>query len=370
MILTSIQQGVTEPAFERWIPLSRQVVQKSLGLHWKDVFEIYTYPPTIPLAEALALEARRAGSDTHITLMTDDLWFTSMEELPARWLRTPSSAEFALNSTITADIYLGGPRDARRFKNIPPEKFAANEIGGTRQREPRYQRKVRHVDLPIGRVCQERAEAYGLDYEKWEKNYFSALEVDLHEIQGAAVKWTKMLAGRRKMWIRSEAGTDLKVATKPIPPLLDDGIVSPSDVRRGFADTSLPAGKVLWSVNQSSAEGEVHFTDPVIILGRAVRGLHLSFKKGRVMDWESDSHSELLDRVFGSHEWETHLGWFSLGLNAAAEPVLLDNSIVQNDVGIGLGSHSELERGKSSTKLQFFATMGPARVEVGQGASR
>ena len=353
-----------EPAFERWIPLSRQVVQKSLRLHWKDVFEIYTYPPTIPLAEALALEARRAGSDTHITLMTDDLWFTSMEELPARWLRTPSAAEYALNSAITADIYLGGPRDARRFKNIPAEKFVANEVGGTRQREPRFQRRVRHVELPVGRVCPERAEHYGLDYEKWEKNYYSALEVDLQEIRRAAAKWTKKLAGRRRMRIRSKAGTDLEVAIKPIPPFVDDGIVSPSDLRRGFADTELPAGKILWSVDQSSAEGEVHFTDPVIILGHAVNGLHLRFKKGGVTDWESDSHPELLDRVFQSSDWETNLGWFSLGLNEAAEPVMLDNSIVQSDVGLGLGSHSELERSKHSTKIRFSATMGPASVEA------
>jgi leucyl aminopeptidase (aminopeptidase T) len=350
----------------RWIPLSRQVVQKSLRLRWKDVFEIYTYPPTIPLAEALALEARRAGSDTHITLMTDDLWFTSMEELPARWLRTPSPAEYALNSAITADIYLGGPRDARRFKSIPTEKFAANEVGGTRQREPRYQRKVRHVDLPVGRVCPERAEAYGLDYEKWEKNYYSALEVDLREIQRAASKWIKKLRGHRKMQIHSEAGTDLRITAKPIPPLVDDGIVGPSDIRRGFSETTLPAGKILWSVNQSSAEGEVHSTDPVIILGRAVRGLHLSFRGGRVTDWESDSHSELLDKVFANANWETNLGWISLGLNAAAEPVLLDNSIVQNDVGIGLGPHFELEKSKPSTKIQLYATIGPAIVEASQ----
>ena len=37
--------------------------------------DIYGYIP-IPLAEALGLEARRAGSDTHITLITDDVWFT------------------------------------------------------------------------------------------------------------------------------------------------------------------------------------------------------------------------------------------------------------------------------------------------------
>ena len=85
-----------EPAFQRWIPLANQVVRRTLGLRWKDVFEIYSYIPTIPLAEALALEARRTGSDTHITLMTDDLWFTSMRELTTRWLSTPSPVESAI----------------------------------------------------------------------------------------------------------------------------------------------------------------------------------------------------------------------------------------------------------------------------------
>src|SRR5438128_2084004 len=47
------------PAFESWIPLARQVVRTSLRLGWKDVFTIYTYPSTIPLAEGLALAARR-----------------------------------------------------------------------------------------------------------------------------------------------------------------------------------------------------------------------------------------------------------------------------------------------------------------------
>src|SRR2546430_11584468 len=127
--------------FESWIPLARQVVHTSLRLGWKDVFTIYTYPPTIPLAEALALEARRAGSDTHLTLMTDDLWFTSMHELSTKWLSAASPIEHALAETETAHIYLGGPADARRMRDIPPEKFEANSLRGDRQHEPRKKRR-------------------------------------------------------------------------------------------------------------------------------------------------------------------------------------------------------------------------------------
>src|SRR5206468_1392103 len=94
------------PPFESWIPLARQVVHTSLRLGWKDVFTIYTYLPTIPLAEALALEARR-------------------------------------------------------------------------------KRRVRDIDLPIERITPERAETYGLDYEKWYASYQKALAVDLKKIQQA-----------------------------------------------------------------------------------------------------------------------------------------------------------------------------------------
>src|SRR5213592_3488849 len=187
----------TNPGFAQWIPLARQVVRTSLHLVWKDVFTIYTYPPTIPLAEALALEARRVGSDTHLTLMTDDLWFTCMQELSTKWLSTASPAEHAIARAETAHIYLGGPADARRMRDIPAEKFEANNLGGDRQHEPRRRRRVRDIDLPIGRLTPERAETYGLDYEKWYSSYHRALAVDLKEINAPAPRLPARSGGGR-----------------------------------------------------------------------------------------------------------------------------------------------------------------------------
>ena len=354
-----------EPEHKRWIPLARQVVHRTLGLRWKDVLEIYTYTPTIPLAEALALEARRQGSDTHVTLMTDDLWLTSMEELPVRWLRTPSDVEHAINRAITAYVYLGGPQDARRFRNIPPEKFEANAIGNIRQDEPMRRRKVRQVDLPIGRVSPERAEAYGLDYERWHKSYNAALAVDLRDIQKAGATWCRRLKGRKKVNVASDAGTNLKFETKGVPPMVDDGIISAFDVRRGFVETSLPAGKIVWAVLANSVHGEIYFTDPLLLMGKAVKGLHLRFKDGKLGEWGAEKNPELLKNLLRNRRGaDNRMGWFSIGLNAAAEPCMLDNSIVQNDVGIGLGPHPQLKPTKAQLMPQFGATIGQVRIEV------
>lgn len=351
--------------FMRWIPLAKKVVHQSLGLGWNDVVEIYSYIPTIPLAEALAIEARRTGSDTHITLMTDDLWFTSMQELSHRWLKTPSDVELAINRAVTAEIYLGGPRDVRRMRDIPPEKFRANTMGNIKQDEPKRKRNVRSVDLPIGRLCPERAEAYGLDYERWEKSYNAALAVDLQKIRKAGERWYRKLRVTKGIKITSDTGTGLRFKTRACQPMVEDGIISASDVRRGFLETSLPAGKIVSAVVPDSVEGVVHFADPVFLMGRSVKGLLINFEKGRLSHWEADEHSELLVHLLHDQKnRRNQMGWFTIGLNSAAEPCMLDNSIVLNGVGIGLGPHPLLEPLKARPDIQFYSTIGLADVEL------
>ncbi len=355
----------TAPAFEQWIPLARQVVHTSLHLGWKDVLTIYTYAPTIPLAEALALEARRAGSDTHLTLMTDDLWFTSMLELSTKWLSAPSPAESALDAIATAHMYLGGPADARRMRDIPPEKFEANATGGQRQHEPRRQRRVRVVDLSIGRVTPQRAEAYGLDYGKWYGSYHAALAVNLKEIQRRGAALARTLATRRKVHVTSDVGTNLQFTVKPIPPAVEDGIISAADVRRGLVEASLPAGRLEGAMRPESAHGEVHATDPIFYGGRTIVRPWFRVKAGRIVKWGADEHGELLDRMLSqSKVGRTHLGWFTVGLNPSAQPCMLDNSIVKDDVGIGLGPHPQLERRGADPEVFFSATIGPVHLEA------
>lgn len=353
--------------FEAWIPLARQVVRTSLGLGWKDVFTIYTYPSTIPLAEALALEARRTGSDTHLTLMTDDLWFTSMHELSTKWLSAASPIEYAIAEAETAHIYLGGPADARRMRDIPPEKMSANEMGNVRQHEPRRKRRVRDVDLPIGRVTPERAETYGLNYAGWHKSYHDALAVDLRQIQQRGNALARSLKGRKRVRITSNAGTDLTFETKPIAPVVSDGIISAADVRRGLVRTALPAGRLEAAVRPESVEGELRGTDPIAFGGRAIVRPWFRVRSGKIVESGAAEHEDLLHHLLRqSRSRSARIGYVTIGLNPAARPCMLDNSIVKDDVGFGLGPHFELERRAVDPSVSFDWTVGPVQIEIGR----
>jgi leucyl aminopeptidase (aminopeptidase T) len=221
------------------------------------------------------------------------------------------------------------------------------------------------IDLPIGRVCPERAEAYGLNFELWEKSYNSALAVDLSEIRKAGAEWAKKLRRRREAKIISSSGTNLAFETKAIEPMVDDGIVSASDVRRGFLSTTLPPGKIVAVVSPNSVRGRICFSDPVFMMGRSVRGLQLTFEKGKLVDWRAEENGELLSELLKSTgASKNRMRWFSIGLNPAAKPCMLDNSIVENDVGIGLGPHPMLERSEIGSAPYFEGTIGLVTVEL------
>jgi hypothetical protein len=223
---------------------------------------------------------------------------------------------------------------------------------------------VRHIDLPIGRLCLERAEAYGLDYESWRKSYDAALAVNLEDIQKAGEEWRAKLKRQTNVRITSDAGTDLTLKIKTLEPIVENGVISERDRKRGSVSTSLPAGKVICAVQRTSARGEVRFTEPVFMMGRSVVGLRLRFETGRLLDWKADEHGELLKSVLRHGRVAgDQMRWFSVGLNSAAEPCMLDNSIVRNDVGIGLGPHPLLEPSRL-TKSYFEGTIGLATIEV------
>jgi aminopeptidase len=130
-------------------------------------------------------------------------------------------------------------------------------------------------------------------------------------------------------------------------------------------ETSLPAGRLEVAIRPEMANGEVHVRDPLFFAGRTIRGLRLRFDGGRVIDADAKENADLLVHALPPRvRSRMPLGWFTVGLNAAAEPSMLDNSIVRDDVGLGLGPHPQLERAKAQPSLSFYTTIGPSRLDI------
>ncbi len=344
------------PPFERWLPLGRQIARRSLRLVPRDVLEIYCYPPAIPLAEAIALEARRIGSDTHITLMSDDLWFTSMEFLPRSWLEAPSPAERAISTVATASVYVGGLGDAAKLQRVPDAKLRANGVGGTKQDAPRQKRRgFRHLAIPIGWVSEGRASVYGLDLRRWRAGFEAALDVDLPAVASAGARLARRYARPRALRIRG-VGTDLRLRTTGAT-FVEDGMIGPDDAARRMQEALLPAGRLAVGVEPRSASGTIRFRDPLYQRGFVIRDVRLDVQAGRIVSWSSRTERARLDAMMrGMSDSARRIGWFSIGLNPAAPMCLMDNSIVQGAIAVGIGSHPGLS-GKGGSPFDALGTV-------------
>jgi len=177
----------------------------------------------------------------------------------------------------------------------------------------------------------------------------------------------RSLRGRTKVRVDSDAGTDLRFETKAIAPIVSDGIISVDDIRRGFVRTSLPAGRLEAAVRPDSVQGEVHGTDFIPFGGRAIIRPWFRIRGGKIVESGAAEHGDLLHRILEeSKVGSARIGHITIGLNAAAEPCMLDNSIVKDDLGIGLGPHPQLERRAADPTVSFSETIGPVRFEIGR----
>jgi leucyl aminopeptidase (aminopeptidase T) len=344
------------------VSLAERVARDTFALRERDVMEVYCYPHTIPLAEALALAARRRGSDTHLTLMSDDLWFTSMEFLPVKWLKAPSPVEVAISGAVTADVYVGSLTNPARFSEIPLKKITANSIGGEKQNLLRRRHKVRNLVLPVGMVTEARAQRFGLSLARWRAGFEAALGVSAHDLRVAGRAWKRALAGRRRVRVVTEAGTDVTFETGTATPYLADGTFGAEEKRREITELWMPAGRVFASIRPGTAEGTIALADPLNVIGTPVGGVRLTVREGEVVAASAKTNRALLDRALGPAP--RRIGWFSIGVNAASGPCLFDNSIVRDVVTFGFGAHTYLgaKRGASA----FQGVTGPAEIAIGR----
>ncbi len=125
------------------------------------------------------------------------------------------------------------------------------------------------------------------------------------------------------------------------------------------------AGRLEAVVRPTSARGEVHSTDLLFFAGRTVVRPWYRLEARKVVACGAAEHEDFLRHVLKeSQAAGTRLGYVTIGLNPAAEPCMLENSCVKDDVGLGLGPHPQLERRAADPSVSFYATIGRVRVEI------
>jgi aminopeptidase len=118
----------------------------------------------------------------------------------------------------------------------------------------------------------------------------------------------------------------------------------------------MPDGEVFTSVVENSANGQIHYTYPVIYHGREVTNVRLSFKDGKVVKATADKGEEFLHHMLSMDAGASYIGELGIGNNERIDRftknILYDEKI-GGSIHIALGRSYKETKGKNISALHW-----------------
>jgi len=349
----------------RYEELARTVVKDALNIDSSDVVTVTTWDHTIDVANAMVVECFKHGADAIIVLWTDEYYYGLLRELSEESLGEDSQICKAFTETETATINLFGPKNPQGLKKLSPSKINAWSEGERKSHYPRnIERKIRNVSLPLALLTPERAKVYGFNFANWKKAIDNALTMELKSLAKKGREVAAALEKAHSAHLKAPSGTDLTFELEKRPVHIDDGIIDKDDIEKKSLDAQLPAGSVVTTIVETSANGKVTFDRPLQLMGVNIPGIKWKFKNGKITSMTADKNPEVIAKQYEKASGDRDkIGYVQIGLNPKAKYGYLTDNIVGGAVQVGIGDN-EYIGGKNTSSFGMAATLSKATLDI------
>ncbi|MBN1875475.1 MAG: aminopeptidase [Anaerolineae bacterium] len=265
----------------------------------------------VPLVREVVRRVLEVGGYPTTSLDCDELeevYLTHGNEAQLQWA---SPVDMFVIEAMKVSIFIAAPENTRVLSAIDPARQQMRQ-SAYRQWTDTYMRRSASGDLrwvmtnyPCLALAQE-AEMSLTDYEDF---VFGATFVDrpdpvqcwqqLYAEQERLVKW---LAGKKMLAIRGpHANLSLSIEGRKFI--------------NSAGDQNMPSGEIFTGPVENSANGWVEFSYPAITMGRAVEGIRMEFKDGRVVKATAEKNEDFLLKMLDIDPGARYLGELGLGTN-------------------------------------------------------
>lgn len=303
--------------------LARKVVSTSVNVRPGDVVVVAGGKHTIPLMEAVAIEAQKAGGMVTMFLNSDRVWRSFNVEVPEEYL--DQEPQYFAEWLEHIDVWIGFP-GAEDFKaviaDVPEARFAKAAKADQVIWDMLNESKIRSafVNYPT----REDAENVNIDFATLERMHWDAVDTDYESISEKGSRLESLLKGAKTMQVTTPAGTDLSFTVGGRHVFVRDGIVTAEDSgSQLFFDRwiSLPGGEVFLAPIETSANGKV-----VVPRGQCrfepLTGVSFEFKDGKMEKFEAAEGGECFTDSMAPYTGPKDMfGGISIGLNPALEVI-------------------------------------------------
>ena len=299
--------------------LAHRIITTSVAVRPGEVVLIEGGKHTIPLMEALAIEAQKAGGMVSMLLDSDRVIRSMEMEVPERYLgQEPGylpawfgQVDVYINLPPASDIKaLDAGVSARRLGMIAKaSEFITPRLDGMKFRE-----------LSIIYPTTERGTGFKLSGATYVNMIWGAVGADYAQIAAKGTALKQMLQQGKTVRVTSPAGTDVTFSLAKRPVFLSDGIITAKQAKgKRFTDRSagLPDGTVSVAPLEASANGKV-VAPRAACRFLTMTDVSFSFAGGKMTNLKASKGLQCYKEGVAASSGPTEVfGGLSIGLNPA-----------------------------------------------------
>lgn len=360
-------QPQTDP---RLAEIAHKVVNISAAVKPGEVVVISGGVQKLPLMEALAIEAAKAGALVEpLFVTTDRLQRAFLADVPEEYLGQPNPT---LEWLKTIDVWIStADREDEKavLEGIPETKLskAARSAEALRTALNNSKRRGVYIGVPN----KKDAEYGRVDWSTYQNMQWDAINADYQEMTKKGNQLAKMLEDAKSIRISSLAGTDITMASGHRKAFVNAGILGERAKESGAflgRQASLPGGTVVIVPIESSANGKVVAPKDTCRPYEYLTGATYVFKDGQMVSFNAKGNPECFEQDFAAYTGDKdRIAYLQIGLNPASK-VMEDGSEYRpaeaaGMVYIGMGNN-QLLGGNNKTEFGWITPVVKATVEV------
>jgi aminopeptidase len=293
---------------ERW---AHTLVHYCLYVKAGETVAIYATPLAAPLVEAVYREVLRMGAHPVPLIELENLDEILLREGSDAVLTTPSPLSQVMAERADAQLTIASGSNTRALSSIDPARMAKKrealgevfKIRHKREQEGKFRWSL--TLYPTNGYAQD-ANMSLRDFEEFVFDVCFLNDPDpiarWQELSAAQQRYVDWLVGHENVRIKAD-GTDLALSIK-------DRVFINSDGKRNF-----PSGEFFTGPIEDSANGVITFDIPASFDGRAIEGVRLVFRDGKVIEAHARQGQAYLDQMLEIDAGARYLGEFAFGNN-------------------------------------------------------
>jgi aminopeptidase len=265
----------------------------------------------MPLVKETYRQVLRAGGNPMVQMQEDEFQEILFKEGSDEQLQyVPEPVKLA-SETFECRINIRGANNTRLLSGVDPKKQRMRQMAFKELMEIFMQRSAAGQLRWTGTLYPTNAFAQEADMSlsEYEEFVFGACYVDKED---PVAEWLRVSQEQQRLvdWLKGKDEVRVQGPNVDLNLSIAGRTFINSDGKR-----NMPSGEIFTGPVEDSANGWVHYTYPVIVAGREISGIKLTFKNGKVVQATAEKNEDFLLSALDSDEGARYLGEFAVGTN-------------------------------------------------------